>query len=550
MKKLILLPLILYITEAFSQNRFVIQLTDKNNSPYSISNPSAYLSPKSIARRTAQNISIDQSDLPVNPAYLTGIANTGAIILNKSKWLNTVSIMAPDSTVIAAINSLPYVSSTKIAGRPGIPGKTDGKSDRLTPLNVMPLAARVSNLDYGFATNQVLMLNGQYLHNQGFKGEGMVIAVMDAGFLNVDTLACFDKLRNENRILGTWDFVNSETDVYQDDSHGAMVLSLMAADLPGQIIGTAPNADYWLFRTEDGGSEFIIEEYNWASAAEFADSAGVDLINTSLGYTVFWDSTQNHTYTDMDGNTTPITIAADMAASKGILVENSAGNEGNSQWNYIGAPADGDSVMATGAVDSAEFYATFSSNGPSFDGRIKPNIAAQGQGAYVYLPWGGGVAAGSGTSFSGPIMTGMAACLWQAFPGMNNMQIIRAIERSASQFTNPDTLLGYGIPDFQYAKTLLAIEAYGADYTSDQLVSIGPNPFSDDFTFTFFSIRKQDATVEIFDMLGRQAYKNIMHFNAMSLNKISVNPHLQGKGVYVFRIRTGEGNFSKRVIKD
>ena len=550
MKKLILLPLILYITEAFSQNRFVIQLTDKNNSPYSISNPSAYLSPKSIARRTAQNISIDQSDLPVNPAYLTGIANTGAIILNKSKWLNTVSIMATDSTVIAAINSLPYVSSTKIAGRPGIPGKTDGKSDRLTPLNVMPLAARVSNLDYGFATNQVLMLNGQYLHNQGFKGEGMVIAVMDAGFLNVDTLACFDKLRNENRILGTWDFVNSETDVYQDDSHGAMVLSLMAADLPGQIIGTAPNADYWLFRTEDGGSEFIIEEYNWASAAEFADSAGVDLINTSLGYTVFWDSTQNHTYTDMDGNTTPITIAADMAASKGILVENSAGNEGNSQWNYIGAPADGDSVMATGAVDSAEFYATFSSNGPSFDGRIKPNIAAQGQGAYVYLPWGGGVAAGSGTSFSGPIMTGMAACLWQAFPGMNNMQIIRAIERSASQFTNPDTLLGYGIPDFQYAKTLLAIEAYGADYTSDQLVSIGPNPFSDDFTFTFFSIRKQDATVEIFDMLGRQAYKNIMHFNAMSLNKISVNPHLQGKGVYVFRIRTGEGNFSKRVIKD
>jgi serine protease AprX len=550
MNKFLLIPLILFSSGVFSQNRYVIHLTDKNNSPYSVSNPSAFLSARSIARRAAHNIAIDQSDIPVNAAYVTAIANEGPYIMNVSKWFNTVTILTNDSAVLANIQALPFVDNIKVCGRPST-GGSDGKFEKLlSSADMQPaMALRRSSLDYGYAAHQIQMLNGDYLHNIGYKGENMVIAVLDAGFLNVDTLPCFASLRNTNRILGTWDFVNNETDVYQDDAHGAEVMSLMASDLPGQIVGTAPNASYWLLRTEDANSEYIIEEYNWASGAEFADSVGADVINTSLGYTQFWDSTQNHTYADMDGNTAPVTIAADMAAAKGILVECSAGNEGASPWHYISAPADGDSVMTTGAVDSTELYAPFSSTGPSFDGRIKPSIAAQGMYAFVCVPWDGSIVAGSGTSFSGPIMSGLAACLWQAFPNMTNMQIINAIEQSASQALNPDSLLGYGIPDFQNAASYLAIKEYGPGYNSDQLVSVYPVPFSENFTFYFFSAHKQTVAVELFDMLGKQVTSRSYAFNGMSLNRQTINPRSLAKGVYVLRIHSEEGNFSQQVIK-
>ncbi len=551
-----LLPLtilfVVFFSDALSQNRYVIQLTDKNNSPYSISNPSAYLSPKAIARRSLHNIAIDQSDLPVNPAYVAGIAATGVYVISASKWLNTVTILCVNPSLLASIQALPYVAGIKTAGRPAKPGQHDQKFDKLIPYagTHTSIAARNASFNYGPSFNQIHMMNGEQLHNGGYRGENMTIAVLDAGFLNVNILDCFDSLRNEGRILGTYDFVDLQQDVYGDDAHGAMVLSLMAGNIPDSIIGTAPKASYWLLRSEDANSEYIIEEYNWATAAEFADSVGADLINTSLGYTDFWDSTQNHTYLDMDGNTAPVTIAADMAASKGILVECSAGNEGNSSWNYISAPADGDSVLATGAVDSIESYASFSSNGPSSDGRVKPDVAAQGANAYVYYPWAGGVGPGSGTSFSGPIMTGMAACLWQAFPNMANMDIIQAIKESASQYNNPDTLLGYGIPDFAYAQSLLNIKENGADYHNDQLVSVYPNPFAETFTYSFFSNTKQEVTLEIFDMLGKLAYRKYYDFNAKSINRINVLPHLQSHGVYILRLRSESDAFTWRIIRD
>lgn len=540
------------LDSSFALDRYVIRLTDKNNSPYSITNPSAYLSAKAIARRAAHNIPVDQTDFPVNPAYITGIANTGALVLSTSKWLNTVTVYTTDPLVVSAIQALPYVLNLSTVGKQSMQGQKDNKLEQI-PLKKHGnpyVVAKTSGFDYGLATNQIHMMNGEVLHNAGYRGENMTIAVLDAGFLNVDTLVCFDSLKNQNRLLGTRDFVVFDNDVYQDDAHGAMVLSLMAADLPGQIIGTAPKASYWLLRSEDAGSEYIIEEYNWATAAEFADSAGVDLINTSLGYSEFWDASQNHTYADLDGNTTPVSIAADIAASKGILVECSAGNEGNNPWNYILAPADADSVLTTGAVNDSGFYAGFSSNGPTVDGRVKPNVACQGAGAYVYLPWGGGVAPGNGTSFSGPIMTGMAACLWQAFPGMSNMQIIHAIEQSASQYQNPDTLLGYGIPDFAYAKTLLTIQESGGNFQSDQIINFGPNPFSDVVTFNFFSNTRQRITVELLDLHGKRVVQNQYTFDAKSLNKIAVVPNTTAKGVYILRINTNEGNFSERVIRD
>ena len=552
MKKPILLAVISFcFISGFSQNRHVIQLTDKNNSPYSVSNPAAYLSPKAIARRAAHGIGIDQLDIPVNPAYVSGIANTGATVLSTSKWLNTVTIFTMNPSVLAAVQALPYVSSTAVVGRPSLPGTRDGKFGKLIPYKKQnqTVASRAAGFDYGLAANQIQMIGGDHLHDSGFRGENMTIAVLDAGFLNVDTLVCFDSLRSDNRLISTYDFVNFDVDVYQDDAHGAEVLSLMAGLLPGQIIGTAPKASYMLLRSEDASSEYLIEEYNWAAAAEYADSAGADLINTSLGYTEFWDSTQNHTYADMDGNTTPVSRAADIAASRGILVESSAGNEGSSNWNYISAPADADSVLATGAVDDLGNYASFSSNGPSFDGRVKPNVACQGQGAYVYLPWGGGVAAGSGTSFSGPIMTGMAACLWQAFPNMNNMQILHAIERSASQYANPDTLLGYGIPDFVYAKTLLTIEEMGGNVSGDQLMNLYPCPFHDQFMINFFSNSSQTVKIELFDISGRRIFQQSYAFDAKTIQKVAIRPGPVSRGAYVLKIRTNEGDISRKILK-
>ncbi len=301
------------------------------------------------------------------------------------------------------------------------------------------------------------MLNGIALHDMGYDGTGMTIAVLDAGFLHADTLRVFDSLWMNGQILGTKDFVSPQSpDIFGAHYHGAMVLSTMGGNWPGKMVGTAPHAHYWLLRSEDGGSEYLIEELNWVSAAEFADSVGADVINSSLGYTTFDNPSQNHTYADMDGNTTPITIGADMAVSKGMIVVNSAGNDGGSSWQYIDAPADGDSVFSIGAVTASGNYASFSSTGPTYDGRIKPNVVAQGSGSTIINPYNGLVSTGSGTSFSSPITAGMVACLWSAHPNKRTTQIMDAIQQSGSLAGNPNNQLGWGIPDYLAAHNLLS----------------------------------------------------------------------------------------------
>ncbi len=332
-------------------------------------------------------------------------------------------------------------SFTKIANEDIVKGVTSGES-----------------YDYGQAFNQINMLNGIPLHDLGYDGAGMTIAVLDAGFLNANVLSAFDSLWLNNQIIGYKDFVSPlAPDIFGSHTHGTSVLSTMGANLPAEMVGTAPKADYWLLRSEDDATEYLIEELNWASAAEYADSVGVDVINSSLVYNTFDDPAQDHTYAYMDGNTTPITIAADLAASKGILVVNSAGNSGSSSWHYIGAPADGDSVFSIGAVNSSGVYASFSSTGPTYDGRIKPNVVAQGQGSTIISAYSGNVISGNGTSFSSPITAGMVASLWQAHPDKKNTEIMEAIQQSATQALNPDSLLGFGIPDYFAAHTLLSV---------------------------------------------------------------------------------------------
>ena len=406
MKKIYSLILIFLISQdLYSQNHYAVMLTDKNNSTYSFSNPSAYLSQRAINRRLQYGIAIDSSDLPVNTTYLTAIQNTGAVILNTSRWLNEVTVdVSANPSALATINALPFVKQTKLASR--TTNKTSSKfsiemeSLMQRQFQTQKVASSVSYYNYGNTLNQIQMLHGDKLHDLGFRGDGKIIAMLDAGFYRVDSMTAFDSLRAHNRILATYDFVDHNGNVYDDHTHGSMCFSIMGANDPGNIVGTAPEASYLLFRSEDAATEKLIEEYNWATAAEAADSAGADIISSSLGYSRFDDSTMNHTYNDMDGKTTPISIAANIASRKGIVVVSSAGNEGNGQWHYITAPADADSILTIGAVDAAGVYAPFSGTGPSFDGRIKPTVVAQGQGTFVSDPYSNTVFSGNGTSSS------------------------------------------------------------------------------------------------------------------------------------------------------
>lgn len=470
MKKLTFLTLSLLLTVmAFAQvapDKYWVRFTDKNNSPYSVDNPLEFLSQRAIDRRLKQNIPIVENDLPVNQSYIDSVKAAGATVLTVSKWFNSVTVYTTDQNVIDLINSYSFVLSTTKAGFPEQPGIKNfenkpffrNESFDTTGLNNKNVKSVLSNsYDYGQALNQIQMLNGDSLHNMGYDGNGIIIAVLDAGFLNVNTIGAFDSLWNSGRILGWRDFVSPQSpNIFNSHYHGCMVLSTMGANYPGQIVGTAPKASYWLLRTEDAATEYLIEELNWVSGAEFADSLGADVINSSLGYTEFDDPSQNHTYSDMDGNIAPITIGADIAASKGILVCNSAGNSGNSSWHYIGAPADGDSVFSVGAVDAGGNYVSFSSVGPTSDGRLKPNVMAQGSGTTIISPWSGNVSTGSGTSFSSPITAGMVACLRQANPAKSNLEIMAAVEQSSSLYTNPNYQMGYGIPDYVLANSILS----------------------------------------------------------------------------------------------
>ncbi len=376
----------------------------------------------------------------------------------------------------------------------------------------------------------------------------MTSAILDAGFYSVDQLSPFDSIRAGGQILGTWDFVANDASVYEDNSHGMSVLSCIAGNVPGQLIGTAPHSDFWLLRSEDAPTENIIEEYNWVSAAEFADSAGADLISSSLGYSTFDDSTMSHTYADMNGNTCPASIGADIAASKGILVLVSAGNLGNSAWHYISAPSDADSVLSVGSVDSAGYKSGFSSWGPSSDGNVKPNVAAKGSQTTI-ANTDGSIGQGSGTSFSCPVLAGSAACLWQAHPGKTNMEVLHAIEQSANYFNTPGDSLGYGIPNFIVADLLLGGTILDLS-SEDNLLSVFPNPFGQDFEISFYSSTNQTIHLSLIDEIGQEVGASDVEINGGKISNISF-PSLSGvhAGIYFVRVISKSKSYLRKIVK-
>ncbi len=548
MKKILLsvLTLICLLPVGFAQtapNKYWVKFTDKINTPYSLNNPSDFLSSRAIQRRLAQNILYSENDLPVDPAYIDSLESTGAEILTRSKWFNAVTIYTTNQQILNQIQAFSFVQAIQKVAQL--------KTNHYEQVNLYREVRQDNSAypfsinDYGAGANQIEMINGHILHNDGFDGSGVVIAVLDAGFLNADTLPSFQSLWSNKQILGVRDFVSGDTTVFEDHPHGMSVLSTMGGNLPGQLIGTSPGASFWLLRSEDTGSEYVVEEDNWVAAAEFADSVGADIINSSLGYTDFDNPAQNHTYEDMDGNSTHVTIGADIAASKGILVVNSAGNSGNNPWQYIGAPADGDSVLSVGAVDEFGYYASFSSTGPTFDKRIKPNVAAQGAPAAIQST-SGIISYGNGTSFSSPIIAGAAACLWQAHPAMTNMQLLEAIQQSGSQYMNPDSLLGYGIPNFAQAHAILS----NIEILQETNLRVSPNPFVDYFILEMYSTDTQDVAVELYDIMGRMQVRK--HLNGSFRNYLSIEINELGylqSGIYILKIITRVNSYQVKIMK-
>ncbi|MDF2436273.1 MAG: serine protease [Bacteroidota bacterium] len=546
MKKNILTALfLLFITLGFAQTKttYWVVFKDKKNSPYSLQEPKAYLSERAIARRERQHIEINSRDLPVNPAYVNAVSSLGAVVKNRSKWFNGITVTLANQQNLSAIEALPFVKSVqKIIAIP-----SESADDKFE--NEMAEAEQSQRgYVYGPSFSQAKMIGADCMHEWGYKGQGMQIAVLDAGFYFVNALPAFDSIRINRQILGCRDMVTGDTMVYEDYSHGMNVLSCMAGNIRGQIVGTAPLAKYWLIRTEDAGSESLQEEINWLVGAEFADSAGADIINSSLGYNRFDDASTNHTYADMDGNTTIVTRAADWAAATGIFVVSSAGNSGGPTWYKITAPADADSVLTVGAVDSTGAIAGFSSRGPTSDGRIKPNIVAQGVHAAVQSN-NGTLAFYNGTSFSGPIAAGAVACLWQANPGMTNMELLGAIEQSGSQRMSPDTIKGYGIPNFCFANTILA--GIGKYEAHDESLSVYPNPFSNTFEINFYSTVIQSVKVELYDISGRKISSMLktMEMNTGNRFSISEATHLS-PGMYILQIHTSKGTYTKKLVRE
>lgn len=542
MKKWLLILLLLRFADdvCAQYSKHVIFFTDKNETSFSLNNPSAFLSAKSIARKTRYQVPIDSNDLPVVQRYVDSVRLAGVVtILGRSRWLNAVIIQTTDAAALQKINSFPFVKKRdSVALKSGStilqqPAKLP-TINPLGPLNYARTSQTTADtFNYGASSNQIKIHKGEFLHNIGARGQTMSIAFLDAGFTGFQTNRFFDSARNRNQILGTWDFVSGNSNVNEDHPHGLNCFSIVAAYIPGTFVGSCPEASYYLLRTEDAPTEQIIEEYNWVLGAEYADSAGADLISSSLGYTAFDNPVYDHSYADMNGNTTVISRMADLAAKKGILVVNSAGNDGSGSWRYIGAPADGDSVLSVGAVNNSGIIASFSSYGPTSDGQIKPDVVSVGSGT-VLSNTSGNTTTGSGTSFSCPNMAGLAACLWQLFPEFNNWKIITTLRQSADRFNTPHEQYGYGLPNMKKAFGILVADVSSITATINNFTTT-VNWSSKDISTMRYQVERKLPNESNYTVMQTVAATG----NVVALRNYSVNDIISNSpaGTVSYRIR-------------
>lgn len=522
-----------------AQQYYWLTFANKAQSEYKLQKPEEFLSENALNRRAYFNIAVSETDLPIPTSYKQQIVNLDATVVKQSKWLNGIFVSSNNINFENQAQQLPFVKSVR-----KIENVHTKNLFSKIEVDAKAITNQIIEGNYGYAWENISTINGQYLHQNGFWGNTIDIAVMDNGFQNVDSNTYFDSLRIMGKLHSGYNFVDNTPNVYSNGEHGAYVMSTMAAYKKDTLIGTAPLGNYYLFTTEDENAEGLPEELNWAMAAEWADSAlGTWVIlTTSLGYTNgFDDAGTNHTYADMDGNTTIITQAADLAAQKGMLVINSAGNEGTSAWKYIGAPADGDSVLAIGAITTELKMAEFSSYGPSFDGRTKPNICALGQGVVAVNPYQE-LRSVSGTSFSCPITSGMAACLWEAFPQKNNMEIMEAIQQSAHLYYTPQNHFGFGIPNFEIAYKLLKTKN-----DKENNLFVYPNPAQNYLNIFFADNKTETYTLKIADLKGdivfAQKDKTVTYVVQLDITSLQ-------EGVYYVSAQQGKKVYKAKFIKE
>lgn len=473
MRKLLLLFTIVFVgilhAQVPSGNLYWIQFNSKVNTPYSIDKPEYFLSDRALQRRAAQNIAIDSTDLPVNPAFIDSLNKMGFNIKHVSRWMNGAIAYFDASITSDAIFKPSFVEFYELRKPQALKSQ---KVETAEPDSVLQAY-------YGQTYHQLSMLKGDAIHQQS-KGQNIHVAVIDAGFLNTDKLEAFKGLFARNGILGTYDFVKPGNNVYREHYHGNAVLSIMAGNIPGQYIGSAPEASYWLLRTEDVDTEYPIEEDYWIIAAEFADYMGCDIINTSLGYSTFDDPTMNHLYEYLNGRSLRISRAANLAVDKGIIVVCSAGNSGNDSWGHIVTPAEAEKVLAIGAVDAEGIIARFSSRGlPLEYAPPKPDVSAMGVNV-AFVSTAGALVNGNGTSFSSPIVAGLAACLRAIYPDKHASELIEMIRFAGNRYPEFDTSYGYGIPDFSHLlkKEIVDTTQVGVTDAHENFIICYPNPFN------------------------------------------------------------------------
>ncbi|SHM69541.1 S8 family serine peptidase [Polaribacter sp. KT 15] len=554
MKKLLLFLFAITFFQAKAQEDAWLFLKDKPSAETYLENPLLMLSQRALDRRNKLNIAVGLIDVPIENTYIETLKTTNGItVLGASKWLNAVHIQATQSDIENAKQNLSFIDYIEYANKSLNQAARKGKKIKQNHQNKFNNS--MTDFTYGSTKNQIEMLKGDFLHGINLTAKNQIIAVIDAGFPNVNTLQAFQRLRDNDKILGGYDFVERSTDFYSGHNHGTNVLSTIGGYIENEFVGSAPDASFYLFRTENASVEVPLEETLWVEAAERADSLGVDVINTSLGYSTFDNPDYNYNYNDMDGKTTFISRGAEVAANRGILVVNSAGNSGTDSWKYITAPADAASVITVGSVDSNGNISSFSSFGPTSDGRIKPEILAQGTASAIINHTDNSISSASGTSFSAPIMAGLIACLNdtgniifktsnkkdQAKQLNNRIQKLKqSIIESADKFNNPTDQHGYGIPNFETAYNSFLV-SLSTENNSIKNVEVYPNPVLNELNITIDNLHLSETKVTVYTILG----KKILTFE----NKKNIDVSSLKSGVYLLKIKNGTSLKSLKFIK-
>lgn len=525
-----------YIVQA--QEDAWVYFNNKPDAAFYLSNPLQMLSQRALDRRTAQGIILDNSDVPIAQTYIDQVtATTGITVMAQSKWLNALHVRGTQ-TDIQLLSNLSFVSQIQFANS-SLNSRHSNANQKTTEIKSVNKQMEVmADFNYGGSSNQIQMLNGHLLHQQNYTGQGKMVAIMDAGFPGVDTASPFQRLRDNNLILGGYNFPDRNTSIYTRSSHGTSVLSCMAGFVDNQLVGTAPDAQYYLFITEDTNSENPVEESYWVEAAEVADSLGVDVINTSLGYFTYDNPNYSYSYSDMNGIKTFAARGANIAFSKGMICVTSAGNSGNSANPHIATPADAITTLTVGAVDASENYVSFSSIGPSFDNRVKPDVCSKGYLASVSNA-SGNIVNANGTSFSSPILAGMVATFWSAVPNMTNAQIVQFVKESADIYANPTIYKGYGVPDFQLALT----NALSLDSFENDSVILYPNPVQSELTIVFPE-SSVSGKLTLHNNIGQQVAIFII-----SETNTTVTLDNLASGLYFYQFETGNKTTQGKLLK-